>query len=132
MTLFSCSSDVYLSLDGSVIPNHGYVIISEISFSGDSSTTTPLICNTNKSGMTHSGGNWISPTGVTVGNLDSATVPRFGRNRGPMVVRLWRTTVSTDSPVEGIYRCEVKDATEMLQTVYVGLYNDGRGMILFV
>ena len=111
------------------------MIISEISFSGDSSTTTPLICNTNKSGIPHSGGNWISPTGVTVGYTNTATVPTvpgFVRNRGPMVVRLWRTTVSTDSPVEGIYRCEVKDTTEMLQTVYVGLYNDGGGMILFV
>ena len=125
--------DVYLSLNSEIVFNHGYVLITNIGSAGN--TGTPLICNTNRpppSGKINSGGDWISPSDVTVGNLDSATVPRFRRNMGPMVVRLWRTTVSTDSPVEGIYHCEIKDATEMLQTVYVGLYNDGGGMILFV
>ena len=125
--------DVYLSLNGEIVFNHGYVLINNIGSNGN--TGTPLICNTNRpppSGKLHSGGDWISPSDVTVGYTNTATVPGFGRNRGPMVVRLWRITVSTDSPVEGIYRCEVKDATEMLQSVYVGLYNDGGGMIIFV
>ena len=128
-------SDVYLSLDGVFIPNHGYVIISDIG--SDGNTGTPLLCNTNRSpptGDSHSGGDWISPTNVTLDTLNSNsdTVSGFARNRGPMVVRLWRDS-DTYPPVEGIYRCEVMDATNSLQTVYVGLYNnDGGGNVLYV
>ena len=128
-------SDVYLSLDGVVIPNHGYVVIDNISMSDEVTNPTPLLCHTNRSppnGEPHSGGDWISPTNVVVGGLTTSTVPGFVRNRGPMEVRLWRAT-GTGPPVEGIYRCEVMDATDMVQTVYVGLYNDdGGGNVLYV
>ena len=47
-----------------------------------------------------------------------------------MVVRLYR---NTNPPVEGIYRCQIEDDTNTLQTVYVGLYNDdGGGNVLYV
>ena len=126
------ASDVYLSLDDVIIPNHGYVLISDIGFDGN--TGTPLLCNTNRSppsGAFHSGGDWISPTNVVVGGLSSSsTVPGFGRNRGPMEVRLWQ---ATGDPAVGIYRCEVMNANDTLQTVYVGLYNDdGGGNVLYV
>ena len=124
-------SDVYLSLDGGVIPNHGYVLISNIG--SDGNTGTPLLCNTNRpppNGASNSGGDWISPTDVTVGNINSGDVPGFVRNRDHMLVRLWRTT---GTPAEGIYRCVVMDDTDTLQTVYVGLYNDdGGGNVLYV
>ena len=61
-------SDVYLSLDGVVIPNHGYVLINDIG--SDGNTGTPLLCNTNRpptEGLANSGGDWISPTNVVVG-----------------------------------------------------------------
>ena len=49
-----------------------------------------------------------------------------------MEVRLWRDS-DTGTPVVGIYRCEVMDDTDTLQTVYVGLYNDdGGGNVLYV
>ena len=126
-------SDVYLSLDDVFIPNHGYVVIDDISMSGVTDPT-PLLCHTNRAPSGgNSGGDWISPTDVTVGALtgsSSVDVPGFGRNRGPMEVKLWRTT---GTPAEGIYRCEVMDATDTLQTVYVGLYNDdGGGNVLYV
>ena len=127
-------SDVYLSLDGVVIPNHGYVLINDIDFDG---TGTPLLCNTNRpppNGASNSGGDWISPTDVTLDTLyyNSDDVSGLGRNRGPMEVRLWRDS-DTGTPVEGIYRCEVMDANDTLQTVYVGLYNDdGGGNVLYV
>ena len=127
----SPDSDVYLSLDDVFIPNHGYVFIDDISMSGVTDPT-PLLCHTNRptGGAIHSGGDWISPSDIIVGNLNSGQVPGFGRNRGPMEVRLWRTT---GDPVVGIYLCEVMDATETLQTVYVGLYNDdGGGNVLYV
>ena len=128
-------SDVYLSLNDVFIPNHGYVVIDDISMSGVTDPI-PLLCHTNRppptGGPANSGGDWISPTNVVVGGFNSGTVPGFVRNRDPMEVRLWRTT-GTVTPVVGIYRCEVNDATNTLQTVYVGLYNDdGGGNVLYV
>ena len=128
------NSDVYLSLNGSIIPNHGYVIISDI---GTTNDDTALLCHTNHPANTpggtdgsHSGGAWFRPDGNEVlGGFGSVG---FRRGRGSMVVRLYRNT-ATDPPVEGIYYCEIEDDTDTLQTVYVGLYNDdGGGNVLYV
>ena len=108
------------------------MIISDIGTAGDD---TALLCHTNhpadRSGGTdgmHSGGAWFKPNGIGVSTGSGAV--GFRRNRGSMVVRLYR---NTGTPVEGIYRCEVNDATDTLQTVYVGLYNDdGGGNVLYV
>ena len=113
---------VYLSLNNSYIPNHGYVVISDIGTSNDGA----LPCNTNRipdSGSPHSGGDWYAPDGTRVHLND---VPGFGRNRGPGVVRLIRHT-DTGIPAEGIYNCTVQDNSTELQSVYVGLYNSGGG-----
>ena len=121
--LFTSSTDVYLSLNGEVIPNHGYVEISDIG----SSDTTALLCHTNRPpppGSAHSEGDWFAPDGDRV---DGTDVPGFGRNRGPMVVRL-RGRTSIPAPAEGIYWCTIFDDSETSQTVYVGLYNTGGGM----
>ena len=131
--MISPDSDVYLSLNDVFIPNHGYVVIDDISISGVTDPT-PLLCHTNRpppnGGPPNYGGDWISPSDMTVGNINSGDVPGFGRNRGPMEVRLWQTT---GTPAEGIYRCEVMDDTNTLQTAYVGLYNDdGGGNVLYV
>ena len=123
---------VYLTLNGDYIPNHGYVMISDIG----STDGTALICNTNRFGNRtttptstyfHSGGDWFAPDGTTVGNRGKSNVPGFERNRAPMMVILLRRTAS-DPPPEGIYYCVVEDDTFTEQTVYVGLYNsEGRG-----
>ena len=90
--------DVYLSHNGEVVPNHGYVLISGIG----ASDVTALLCNTNRppppGGPNHSGGEWHGPDGTRV--TDTA-VPGFQRDRGPMVVRL-RTSTSTGAPSEGM------------------------------
>ena len=115
---------MYLSLNGEVIPNHGYVNISDIG----SSDTTALLCHTNRPphpGSVTSGGDWFAPDGYRVGNIASTDVP-FLRNRGPMVVRLRRNNDS--DPDDGIYQCSVNDATETTQSVYVGLYSTGGGI----
>ena len=124
--LFISSTDVYLSLNGEVIPNHGYVEISDIG----SSDTTALLCHTNKPAPdgANSGGHWFAPDGTIVGGLMSTNVPGFGRNRDPMLVRLRRSNSGTS--YEGIYWCDVNDAAETSQTVYVGLYNTGGGMYI--
>ena len=98
----------------------------------------PLLCHTNHpadiEGGTdgiHSGGAWFTPNHTEI--LATSTTLGFRRNLGFMVVRLIRYTASTSPPVEGIYRCEVMDATDTLQTVYVGLYNEnGGGNVLYM
>ena len=124
--LFTSSTDVYLSLNGEVIPNHGYVEISDIG----SSDTTALLCHTNRPPppwSAISGGNWFAPDGTRIGGIGSTDVPGFVRNRGPMVVRLRRRT-SGSAPDDGIYQCLVNDATETIQSVHVGLYITGGGI----
>ena len=119
-------SDVYLSLNDRVIPNHGYVVISDIGSSGDD---TALLCITNRpppTGNPNSGGEWFAPDGTKVLSSGSA-VPGFRRNRAPMVVRLYRNT-GTGPPAEGIYYCQIQDNTDSLQTVTVGLYDNAEGI----
>ena len=119
-----------LSLNGVGIPNHGYVVISDIGTTNDDSA---LLCNTNylPDGGGSSGGNWFGPDGSTVGNISTVgTVQFFGRDRGLGVVRLIRNSAATGTPTEGIYRCEIQDDTLTEQTLYVGLYNSGGGLFL--
>ena len=117
---------MYLSLNNDIIPNHGYVVISDIGSTDD----TALICHTNHpatlSNNAHSGGDWVGPDETRVNGND---VPGFRRARGPMMVKLLRNT-ATDSPSEGIYQCLVEDDTNTLQIVHVGLYSSGGGIIL--
>ena len=95
-----------------------------------------LICHTNRPATitsiagdkNDSGGDWVAPNGMTVGFGDYTSVPGFIRRRGPMMVRLLRST-ATDPPSEGIYHCLVEDNTLTEQIVYVGLYNSGGGML---
>ena len=97
-----------------------------------SSNTDALLCHTNRpagSGGANSGGHWFAPDGTRVGDPGSTAVPGFERNRVPMLVRLIR---SSGMPDEGIYHCNVDDAAETLQTVYVGLYNTGEGMYIHI
>ena len=110
--------DVFLSLHGAVIPDNGYVAISDIGFND----STALLCITNHPG-TPTSGNWFAPDETRVNLMD---VPGVTRTRGSMVVRLMRTTGTAP---EGICRCSVLDAASTPQTVYVGLYNTGRGNV---
>ena len=116
-------TDVYFSLNDDIIPNHGYVDISDVG----STDNTALLCHTNyiRPG-THSGGDWFAPNGTRLNEND---VKGFTRNRGRMVVRLKRTITGT--PPEGMYWCLIDDAAGTPQIIYVGLYNSGRGMYSF-
>ena len=124
--LYIIFSGVFLSLRGDVIPNHGYVIISDIG-TNDNPKTDSLLCITNGDALAAGDqGNWFAPNWVRVNNED---VPGVRRSRGAMVVRLFRNTAAdTRPPAEGIYHCIVQDATPELHTVYVGLYNSGGGI----
>ena len=125
---------MYITLNGVYIPNHGYVMISDIGSTGGDTGGTALICNTNRiASFTthggwryHSGGDWHAPDGTRVGDrgVPNPDVPGFERDRRPMMVLLLRNT-ATGTPSEGIYYCVVADDTFINQTVYVGLYNNG-------
>ena len=127
--LSSTDIDVFLSLNGAVIPNRGYVLISDIGSTDD----MVLLCHTNRPPPLdehNSGGDWSAPDGTKV-KFISVTGPGFRMNRGSMVVRLnKRTGTGTGSPSEGIYWCSIMDTTPIRQTVYVGLYNSGEGNII--
>ena len=117
--VYQIIADVYLSLNGTIIPNHGYVAINDIGSDDESA----LLCHTDRrptqpSG--HSGGNWFAPDETKVGG--STNVLGFTRNRGPMVVRLKRTT---GSPTVGIYSCSILESGSegQVKRVQVGLYS---------
>ena len=107
------------------------MIISDIGTVGDD---TALLCHTNHPADTpggtdgmHSGGAWFRPDGNEVPS--GSTAEGFRRNRGSMVVRLYRNTASTDPPVEGIYYCQIENATDHVHIVSVGLYNSIGGNV---
>ena len=117
---------MYLSLKEQIIPNHGYVVIDDIG----SNDPTALLCNTDRGSdsIGDSGGDWFTPDGTAVGNINNKNVPGFVRNRCSMVVRLLRD-IATDPAAEGIYRSSILDADGNNQMVYVGLYNTGNGSL---
>ena len=103
----------FFRLNDSIIPNRGYVKISDLSFATLDCLTTD---------HQHEG-NWISPDGTTV-DSSGGSVPGFMTTRGPLIVRLLRTS---GTPQQGI-QCVVQNDTAVLHTVHVGLYNSGEGI----
>ena len=118
---------VYLSLNDKIIPNHGYVVISDIGSTDD----TALICHNNRpatlisNNIPNSGGDWFAPDETRV---NGTNVAGFRRNKGPMMVRLLRNS-ATDPSSQGIYYCLVENDALTEESVYVGLYNSGGGII---
>ena len=112
---------MYASLNGDIIPNHDYVLISDIGSTSDMA----LICHTNRPASINSGGDWFGPNNTRVDGVD---VPGFRRNRAPMILRLFRYT-ATDPATEGIYHCVMEDHRAIPHTVFVGLYYSGSGIM---
>ena len=105
---------MFLSLNGVVIPNHGYVNISDIG-----TDDAALLCHTTYPGIHESEGNWSAPDGTRV-FVDN--VPGFNRSIGPMAVRL--NKISGTGQPEGIYKCAMKENENATpQDIYVGLYH---------
>ena len=70
-------------------------------------------------------GNWFFPNGTRVPSASSASSEKLDiyRDRGQMVVRMHRRR----GGVEGIYRCEIPDAMNVNQTIYIGVYSASTG-----
>ena len=66
-------------------------------------------------------GNWFFPNGTRVPTMGNEW--DMYRTRGPMVVRMYRRRGGE----EGIYRCEIPDSMNVIQTIYIGVYNANTG-----
>ena len=90
----------------------------------DIGETNALLCETNQTtccGSPNRIGKWIFPNGAEVSS--SGGQWDFYRTRGEMVVQLHRKRGGED----GIYRCEIPDSTNILQTIYIGVYTANTG-----
>ena len=105
--------------------NNSIVILEDIDEGDDA-----LLCITNYTACCRPKalGNWFFPNGTTVPSASEEKWDIF-RDRGQMVVRMNRR----GGGVEGIYRCEIPDAMNVIQTIYIGMYsaNTGEWSILF-
>ena len=88
---------------------------------------TALFCHTNRSYTSHLVGKWLTPERDRVEYYYDG--PGFWSDIDLMAVILFRSRYSTAE--QGIFVCEIKDATETLQRLYVGLYNSGEGIASF-
>ena len=117
-------TDVYLSLNDVVIPNHGYVLINDIGITDE----TALLCNINlapSDDQMYYEGSWFSPDKTKV--LEEST-QGFLSNRDASVVRLKKKN-STDDLKQGLYSCEINDTSiDTTFSVYVGLYHGAEGL----
>ena len=66
-------------------------------------------------------GNWFFPNGTRVPSTDNQW--DFHRTRGDMVVLLHRREGGED----GVYCCEIPDAMNIIQTIYIGVYTAETG-----
>ena len=68
-------------------------------------------------------GNWFFPNGTRIYTPGEGTDWDFYRTRGEMVVLMQRKGGGED----GIYHCEIPDAINVAQTIYIGLYSASTG-----
>ena len=80
-------------------------------------------CKTNLTSccVGHNLSNWFFPNGTRVAT--NSKWWDFYRNRDEMVVLMHRRRGGED----GIYRCEIPDSRNVLQTIYIGVYNTTTG-----
>ena len=71
--------------------------------------------------MRYATGNWFFPNGTRVPSSGSQS--DFHRTRGQMVIRMHRRRGGED----GIYHCEIPDAENVTQFIYIGVYSASTG-----
>ena len=119
----------YVSFMGAALPNHAYVDLSLVGYSGNGGEI--LQCHTDLSSCCSSSngfhrGDWYFPAG----NMLPLSGNSIYETRGDMHVDLHRRNSAT-SP-SGIYRCDIPTNSvhdfgdpSVRDTVYVGLYYNG-------
>ena len=113
-------------LKGITYQNNSIVTLEDIGEGSDS-----LLCLTDQTaccrppytdgGNRSAIGNWYFPSGTRVPS--SGGEQDLHRTRGQMRVLLHRRR----GGVEGIYRCEIPDARNVTQTIYIGVYTASTG-----
>ena len=114
----SVAGGVWFSLRGTTYQNNSLVTLENIGESDDAlncMTDQPACCRPPY--ISKATGNWYFPNGTRV--LSSGTQWDYHRTRGQSVVRLHRKR----GGVPGIYSCVVPDATNVNQTIYIGVYS---------
>ena len=130
---FPGAGDVWFSLNGTTYWNNSIVMLEDIGEGDDA-----LLCITNLTACYQpdvndtekavpASGNWYFPNRTRVPsnkvNYTSCEEWEFYRTRGQMVVCMNRRR----GGVEGIYRCEIPDAANVTQTIYIGVYSASTG-----
>lgn len=110
---FSTSADVYLTLNGEVIPNHALVNL------GDIGTIGRIQCHSNDPGH---GGTWHAPDGESY-NKRNPNYFGFKFTTGQNFSTLEKVS---ENPTNGIYECLINEK-EITHTLRVGIYDDGKG-----
>ena len=109
--------DVGVTLNGIAIANNSYVDVDDIAIN-----MSALLCHTNKEDccgkLPNRFGEWYFPNGMKV-KTEVRTQDEFYRDRATRVVRLnHRKGTFTE---RGLFRCEVPDDTDTVQSVYVNV-----------
>ena len=117
---FCLFSFIVALLNGTTYQNNSIVTLEEIG-EDDSAllciTNQTTCCRTSDTGDMVGGlGNWYLPNGSRVPIEENQW--DFFRTRGEMVVLMHRRRGGE----EGIYRCEIPDAMNVTQTIYIGVY----------
>ena len=124
-TGISDAGGVWFSLNGTTYQNNSLVTLEDIGEGYDAA----LLCLTNKTACCRppygywgsAAGTWFFPNETTVPSPGSWW--EIYRTRSQMVVRLHRNR----GGVSGIYRCEIPDARNVTQTIYIGVYTADTG-----
>ena len=115
-----------MDLNGVTLPNNSLVDFDDIpNVSGaEGAPGDVLNCRTDLQACCNDGlqmlpapvGEWYYPNGTAL-DFDAGGAT-FRRNRGLMNVRLWRRATPTE---RGRFRCELPNAQNVIQTVYVNI-----------
>ena len=114
------AGDVWFSHNNTTYQNNSLVTLEDI---GENDTA--LLCITNLTACcritsTSVLGQWFFPNETNVPNkvVTNETKWDFYRDRDQSVVRMKRRRGGK----EGIYRCKIPDSTNVIQTIYIGVY----------
>ena len=125
MTTFLDAGDVWFSLRNTTYQNNSLVTLEDIGEDGDAllcKTDLTACCRSPYTGASGPGiGEWFFPNGTEVRGTGKEW--NLYRSRKNMSVLLSRRRDGED----GIYRCEIPDSTNVMQTIYIGVYNTSTG-----
>ena len=119
---------VRFSLRGTTYQNNSIVTLEDIGEGDDASllcvTDQPACCHPYYTGEIGSAlGNWFFPNGTRILHYTTGTRWDFYRTRGQMIILMHRRR----GGVDGIYSCEIPDAMNVTQTIYIGVYTASAG-----